>query len=392
MFAVPTYVTIDGVEPAHRRLLEWASLTLTLPALLYSAAPFFRGAWRDLRLLRPGMDVPVALGLVAAFVGSAWATFRGGGAVYYDSVTMFIALLLCARYVELVARRRAGDAVEVGRAGAARHRAAPAAWPARNAVETVGAVALAVGDLVLVRPGATIPADGEVVDGRANVEEAILTGESLPQPTIVGDAVLAGSVARDGALVVRVTAAGEATRLAAIERLAERAAAERPRIARFADRIAAWFVAALLLLAAVTAIVWWQIDPSRALAVTFAVLVGVVPLRSVARDAGGAGGGDRGAFAPAGGRRPGRCARDARARHARRVRQDGDAHVRPDHAAGCRAVWRDDPRRGARARRGARIGVRASAARRRSATPLPILRRCPASATSSSFRGAASKA
>jgi len=64
MFALPTYVTVDGVEPAHRRLLEWASLTLTLPALLYSAAPFFAGAWRDLRLLRPGMDVPVALGLV----------------------------------------------------------------------------------------------------------------------------------------------------------------------------------------------------------------------------------------------------------------------------------------------------------------------------------------
>jgi len=80
--------------------------------LLYSAAPFFRGAWRDLKLARPGMDVPVALGLAAAFSASAWATLGGGGAVYYDSVTMFVALLLVARYVELVARRRAGDAVE----------------------------------------------------------------------------------------------------------------------------------------------------------------------------------------------------------------------------------------------------------------------------------------
>ncbi len=112
MFAVPTYVTVDGIEPAHRLLLEWASLTMTLPALLYSGAPFFRGAWRDLRHRRPGMDVPVALGLAAAFAGSAWSTFSGEGAVYYDSVTMFIALLLCARYVELVARRRGGDAVE----------------------------------------------------------------------------------------------------------------------------------------------------------------------------------------------------------------------------------------------------------------------------------------
>src|SRR4030095_2380887 len=90
MFALPTYVTIEGVEPEHRLLLEWARLTLTLPALLYSAAPFFRGAWRDLRMLRLGMDVPVALGLAAAFAASAASTFSGGGPVYYDSVTMFI--------------------------------------------------------------------------------------------------------------------------------------------------------------------------------------------------------------------------------------------------------------------------------------------------------------
>ena len=273
MFAVPTYITIDGVERAHRLLLEWASLTLTLPALLYSGAPFFRGAWRDLKLLRPGMDVPVALGLAAAFAGSAWATFHGEGAVYYDSVTMFIALLLCARYVELVARRRAGDAVEA----VARARPATAerllAWPERQEAENVGAASLAEGDLVLVRPGASVPADGQVVDGRASVEEAILTGESRPRAKAPGAAVLAGSVVRDGALVVRVTAAGEATRLAAVERLAERAAGERPRVARVADRIAAWFVGALLVLAAITAVVWWQLDPSRALAVTFAVLV-----------------------------------------------------------------------------------------------------------------------
>jgi Cu2+-exporting ATPase len=126
---------------------------------------------------------------------------------------------------------------------------------------------------VLVRPGGTVPADGAVVDGHGSVEEAILTGESRPRAKAPADAVLAGSVVRDGALVVRVTAAGEATRLAAIERLAERAANERPRIARVADRIAGWFVGTLLALAALTAAIWWQVDPSRALAVTFAVLV-----------------------------------------------------------------------------------------------------------------------
>ena len=273
MFAVPTYITVDGVEPLHRRLLEWASLTLTLPAILYSAAPFFRGALRDLRMKRPGMDVPVALGLAVAFVASAWATFRGEGAVYYDSVTMFIALLLLARYVELIARKRAGDAVEA----VARARPATAerlvAWPARRDVEAVGAASLDDGDIVLVRAGGAIPADGEVVEGRGSVEEAILTGESRPRQVAPGDEVLAGSVARDGALVLRVTAAGEATRLAAVLRLVERAASERPRVARVADRAATWFVGALLVLAVVIAAAWWQHDASRALAVTFAVLV-----------------------------------------------------------------------------------------------------------------------
>jgi P-type Cu2+ transporter len=273
MFAVPTYISVDGVEPEHQRLLEWASLTLTLPAILYCAAPFFRGAWRDLRVRRPGMDVPVALGLAAAFAASAWATFRGEGAVYYDSVTMFIALLLLARYVELVARRSAGDAVEA----VARARPATAerlvAWPELRDVEKVGAASLRGGDVVLVRAGGTIPADGEIVEGRGNVEEAILTGESQPRLVALGDAVLAGSVARDSALVLRVTAAGEATRLAAVLRLVERAASERPRVARVADRVAAWFVGALLVLAAIIAVAWWELDPSRALAVTFAMLV-----------------------------------------------------------------------------------------------------------------------
>jgi Cu2+-exporting ATPase len=186
---------------------------------------------------------------------------------------MFIALLLVARYLEHVARRRGGDALEA----VARARPATAErfarWPASRDVDTVGAATLAAGDFVLIRAGATVPADGTVVEGCANVEEAILTGESRPRRRGPGASVLAGSIARDDALVVRVNASGEATRLAAIERLVARAAAERPRIARVADRYAARFVGALLALAALTALAWWIHDPSRALAVTFAVLV-----------------------------------------------------------------------------------------------------------------------
>ncbi len=272
MFSVPGYLSDDGVAAEHQRLLDWASLVMTIPVVAWSARPFFAGAWRDLARRRLGMDVPVALGLAAAFGASAWSTLGPGGPVYYDSVTMFVALLLSARLVELAARQRAGEAIE--RAA----RALPAtaerysAWP-EPGTATVDAASLAPGDVVLVRAGATVPADGTVVDGSALVEEAMLTGEGWPHARGEGDRVLAGSVTRDRPLVIRVTAAGEATELAAVMRMVDLAASARPRVARIADRAAAVFVAGLLALVAATALAWYAIDPSRVLPVSFALLV-----------------------------------------------------------------------------------------------------------------------
>jgi Cu2+-exporting ATPase len=273
MFAAPAYVTTDGVEPQYQALLEWASLVLTLPVLLYSATPFFAGAVRDLRRRRLGMDVPVALGIASAFGASVMSTLTGSGAVYYDSVTMFVALLLVARYCELRARQKAGDAIEsIARELPETARRLPG-YPGGATEETVPAASLAPGEIVLVAAGSSIPADGEIIDGRSSVEEAVLTGESWPRAKGPGDTVLAGSLNRESPLFVRVHAAGEATALAALARLVERAATARPRVARIADRMATWFVGALLLIAAATAALWWQHDAGRALAVTLAVLV-----------------------------------------------------------------------------------------------------------------------
>ncbi|HET7401022.1 MAG TPA: heavy metal translocating P-type ATPase metal-binding domain-containing protein, partial [Usitatibacter sp.] len=109
MYAVPAYLARDGEITADiAALMRWAGLVLTLPVIAYSAAPFLRGAWRDLRLKSPGMDVPIALGVGVAFIASAWSTVAGKGDVYFDSVTMFVFLLLGARYLELLARTRAG--------------------------------------------------------------------------------------------------------------------------------------------------------------------------------------------------------------------------------------------------------------------------------------------
>jgi Cu2+-exporting ATPase len=272
MFATPGYISAD-VEPEYRVLLEWASLLLTLPVVLYCATPFFSGAWRNLRIGRPGMDVPVAIGVAGAFAASAVATVRGTGDVYYDSVTMFVALLLTARWFELRARQNAGAAIEAITRDLPEMAERLADYPASMRVETVPARSLAVGESIRIAAGAAIPADGRVVAGQSSVEEAVLTGESRPRLKRVGDDVLAGSINGETPLVVRVSAAGEATTLAALSRLVAQAATERPRVSRVADRVALWFVSALLLIAAITGLVWWQHDPARALMVTFAVLV-----------------------------------------------------------------------------------------------------------------------
>ena len=113
MYALPVYIADAGSMSADiEQLMRWAGLVLTVPVMLYSAAPFFRGAWRDLQRRSLGMDVPVALGIGVAFAASAWSTLAGHGAVYFDSVAMFVFLLLAGRFLELLARQHAARALQ----------------------------------------------------------------------------------------------------------------------------------------------------------------------------------------------------------------------------------------------------------------------------------------
>ncbi|MHB1076349.1 heavy metal translocating P-type ATPase [Thiobacillus sp.] len=275
MYALPSYTATD-MSADIRLLMRWASLILTIPVVGYSAWPFFIGAWRDLRRRTLGMDVPVALGVGTAFVASVYSTFSGHGEVYYDSVTMFIFLLLTGRFLEMNARRRAGAAVEelVKLIPAATTRLPN--WPARDE-EQVPVARLAVGDHVLVRPGETLPADGEVVEGNSAVSEAMLTGESLPVSKGVRAHVVGGSLNQASPLVVRVDRLGADTRLASIVRLLDRAQSEKPRIGQLADRAAAWFVGLLLLITLAVGLAWYVIDPSKALWIVVSVLVVTCP-------------------------------------------------------------------------------------------------------------------
>lgn len=278
MYAYPAYVAGAGDLPLDlERLMRYASLVLTLPVVLFSAAPFFRGAVRDLRLRRLGMDVPVALGIAAGFLGSCWSTLEDGPAVYFDSVTMFVFLLLLGRMSERVARDRANAAVR-RMARAVPATATRIATTEDGATqEIVPALTLLPGQTVLVAPGDAFPADGVVVTGLTQVDEALLTGESRPITKQAPDEVTGGAINLGAPVTVRVTRVGNDTRLAAIVRLMERAQAQRPALVAAADRVAFWFVLAILVIAAGSFAAWWWIDAARALPIAVAVLVVTCP-------------------------------------------------------------------------------------------------------------------
>lgn len=277
MYAYPVYIANGDMAPDIENLMRWASLILTAPVVFYSSAPFFRSAWRDLRLLRVGMDVPVALGVGVSFVASCWATWAGGGEVYFDSVTMFVFFLLGGRFLEMTARQKAVGVTEALAKLLPSFAQRLTAFPERRETEQCLVSDLRPGDKVLVRAGEIIPADGLVLEGTSCANESLLTGESRPVAKAVGDQVTGGAINAESPLVVRVEKVGEETRLSAIIRLMERAAAEKPRIVELADRIASWFVAVLLLIAVAVAVGWYFYDPSKVLWITVSVLVVTCP-------------------------------------------------------------------------------------------------------------------
>jgi len=275
MYALPVYLAEPGsMTPDIEQLMRWAGLMLTLPVVFYSAGPFFRSAWRDLSLHRMGMDVPVALGIGIAFAASVWSTLSWRGDVYFDSISMFIFLLLCGRYLEMRARHavaRSLDylsraipdvALRLGHAGVA---------------QELLVSALRVGDRVLVRPGERVPTDGVVAEGQSFVDESLLSGESRPVARQTGDNLVGGSTNVANPLVMRVERIGADTIISSIVRLMQRAAAERPRFVTKAERVTGWFVAATLVLAAGAAAAWWFIEPGQALWVAVSILVVTCP-------------------------------------------------------------------------------------------------------------------
>jgi P-type Cu2+ transporter len=279
MYATPAYVAEPGeITPDIEALLRWASWLMTLPVMVFSCRPFFQSAWRDLRHLRVGMDVPVALGLAIAFGASTAATFDAASVfaaeVWFDSITMFVFFLLSGRLLEQRLRDRTAGSLE------ALARRLPETVERQNAqgdFERVSVRKLAPQDCIRVLPGEAIPADGIVLLGESRVDEALLTGESRALARRAGDGVVAGSYNLTSPLVMQVTRCGADTRFAEIVALMERASTEKPRSAQLADRIASPFLLAVLAASAGAAAWWWSAGPAHALGVGIAVLIVTCP-------------------------------------------------------------------------------------------------------------------
>ena len=281
MYAWPIYTNSDDLTPENNLLLNWTSWLLTVPVVFYSAAPIFSGAWSSVRSFYRtrslGMDVPIALALGLAFVVGTINLLIGDGPSYFDSITMFVAFTLGARYIELIARQDAQSGSE------ALAKQLPAScerfidYPRSNAVERVPVVRCITGDVLRIAPGEIIPADGVLMSSCTSVSEALLTGESRPVHKKTADLLYAGTHNIQNSIAIRVTAIGQTTRLAGIAILLDRALQAKPPMLGLAEIWSSRFVVLLILAAFMSSAVWLILDSSRAWPVLLGVLVASCP-------------------------------------------------------------------------------------------------------------------
>ena len=267
---------------AHGMLSGWWQLALATPVQFWLGARFYRAGWAALKDRSGNMDLLVALGTSAAYGLSVYELLRQGSmsaALYFESAAAVITLVLLGKWLEGRAKRQTLSAIAALkqlRPEFARVRRGPADL---GMEVDVPLAQLRLKDLMVVRPGERIPADGRIREGRSAVDESLISGESLPVDKAEGDRVVGGAVNGDGVLLVEVTALGAESTLSRIVRLVESAQAHKAPIQRLVDQVSAVFVPAVLVIAAVTLLAWGVStgDWERALIHAVAVLVIACP-------------------------------------------------------------------------------------------------------------------
>lgn len=285
----------SGMAEHNKVYLRWVSFILTVPIIFYGALPFYTGAIKAIKAKRLSMDVPVSIAIILAFSASAWATVTQQGEVYFESVSMFTFLLLIGKFLEFRARSYAAqvsanllklmpmtatkvvfsDDSNVDNKPGNTVQSEQQQCPQKEIM--VAAKQLVPGDMVIIKPGEVVPADGLITAGASQLNEAMLSGEQLPIDKTINDTVFAGTLNGDGNITVQVKQASSQSFLSQLIRLSEQSQAHKPKIARLSDKIAQYFVALILLTSIATAIYWQQHMPEEAFWITLSVLVATCP-------------------------------------------------------------------------------------------------------------------
>jgi Cu2+-exporting ATPase len=271
MIAMGNYLGAgDAIGIDWEQWMNGFALLLSIPVWFYAATPFFSSAWRHLRSGTLGMDFPVSLAIITAAAASLIALWQRSSDVYFDSIAMFVFILLGARFLETRARSRL-----------TRH-SQPPLMPqsclrqVNGLTERVAITDLSAGDHVVSIAGECIPVDGIVLEGMGSVEEALLTGESIPVHKQTGETVLAGTTLHDGHLLIQARQWGHQSRLLCLHQQMEQGLQSR-HTHSLHDRIARWFTPVILLVALASGLFWALTDPDRALPAVLAVLVASCP-------------------------------------------------------------------------------------------------------------------
>ena len=266
----------SGAADATRDLFHWISAAIALPTVVFAAQPFFKTAWSALRVARLNMDVPISLAILLASVMSLYETVNSGAHAYFDAALSLTFFLLAGRYLDQRMRSTARSAATELAA-----MEAPTALLLRGAgAETVALAEVAVGDLLLVQPGARVPADGVIAVGASELDRSFLTGETDPVAVAVGAEVKAGEINLTGPLTIRTTAVGAGTLLHSLAELVTMAEAAKSRYNSLADRAAQIYAPAVHLLAFVAFLMWLWLtggDVRHALNIAVAVLIITCP-------------------------------------------------------------------------------------------------------------------
>lgn len=275
MFAFAMYFGMfSGMDSNFEQYFRWISLILATPVILYSALPFLSNAINGLKAKQLNMDLPVSLAIFGAYGASCYATVMEVGEVYFESICMFTFLLLLGKYLEFRARLKASEFT------ANLQKLLPLTartLDERGNEHIIAAKKLKLNDIVLIKAGETIPADGILVKGSTSVDESMMTGEHQPVRKYIDHSVYAGTVNHDGIIEIKINKLGQNTLLNQIIRLQHNALTKRPRLVEITDKVAQWFVAVLLVFASITAIGWYQVDPDVAFWITISVLVATCP-------------------------------------------------------------------------------------------------------------------